>query len=301
MNSRCKITFVAVSLALAATVSHAASSSSAQIGPVGYTLIDLNPNDGIAPTITWATPYPGYGDYAYATAYDTAANNYPSQTNWGTNNFSTVSANAATALSGASTKLNGGLDVNAPAGATLSSSGYANGTTVAGQYSYYNAYGYMPYYGYGGAFTLGAGTAVLFTTQASASATTTVGYDGVGSEYGSSYARLDVWGSQPSGDGGSQNSSASFNAYAGDTATWTWNDVTQQYDYVYSGQQQSFSGVLSGAYVNATATDKLGYFMATTQVSGYSSIAAVPEPETYAMLLAGLGLVGTMARRRRRS
>jgi uncharacterized protein len=28
--------------------------------------------------------------------------------------------------------------------------------------------------------------------------------------------------------------------------------------------------------------------------------AAVPEPETYAMLLAGLGLVGTIARRRRR-
>lgn len=32
-------------------------------------------------------------------------------------------------------------------------------------------------------------------------------------------------------------------------------------------------------------------------VSG--SIAAVPEPETYAMLLAGLGLVGMMARRRK--
>jgi len=28
--------------------------------------------------------------------------------------------------------------------------------------------------------------------------------------------------------------------------------------------------------------------------------AAVPEPETYAMLLAGLGLIGTIARRRRR-
>jgi hypothetical protein len=28
-------------------------------------------------------------------------------------------------------------------------------------------------------------------------------------------------------------------------------------------------------------------------------ISAVPEPETYAMLLAGLGLIGTIARRRR--
>ncbi|MBI4936821.1 MAG: FxDxF family PEP-CTERM protein [Nitrosomonadales bacterium] len=31
------------------------------------------------------------------------------------------------------------------------------------------------------------------------------------------------------------------------------------------------------------------------------SIAAVPEPETYAMLLAGLGLLGFTARRRVRS
>lgn len=31
-----------------------------------------------------------------------------------------------------------------------------------------------------------------------------------------------------------------------------------------------------------------------------SSISAVPEPETYAMLLAGLGLVGTIARRRQK-
>jgi hypothetical protein len=28
-------------------------------------------------------------------------------------------------------------------------------------------------------------------------------------------------------------------------------------------------------------------------------VAAVPEPETYAMLLAGLGLVGAIARRRK--
>ena len=31
---------------------------------------------------------------------------------------------------------------------------------------------------------------------------------------------------------------------------------------------------------------------------GYTITAAVPEPETYAMLLAGLGLIGVAARRR---
>ncbi len=32
---------------------------------------------------------------------------------------------------------------------------------------------------------------------------------------------------------------------------------------------------------------------------GYEYVMAVPEPETYAMLLAGLGLIGFSARRRR--
>jgi len=36
-----------------------------------------------------------------------------------------------------------------------------------------------------------------------------------------------------------------------------------------------------------------------SEIGSPGSIAAVPEPETYAMLLAGLGLVGAMARKRR--
>ena len=47
-----------------------------------------------------------------------------------------------------------------------------------------------------------------------------------------------------------------------------------------------------------------GYDARTKQYSGYSQdqlymVSAVPEPETYAMMLAGLGLMGTIARRRK--
>jgi hypothetical protein len=47
-----------------------------------------------------------------------------------------------------------------------------------------------------------------------------------------------------------------------------------------------------------------GYDAKTKQYSGYSQdqlymVSAVPEPETYAMMLAGLGLMGTIARRRK--
>ena len=38
------------------------------------------------------------------------------------------------------------------------------------------------------------------------------------------------------------------------------------------------------------------YKASATDLAGY--LAPVPEPETYAMLLAGLGLVGFMARRK---
>jgi len=46
---------------------------------------------------------------------------------------------------------------------------------------------------------------------------------------------------------------------------------------------------------------KNSYLYAWAVSDGDVGIAAVPEPETYAMMLAGLGLVGFMARRRRKT
>ncbi len=39
----------------------------------------------------------------------------------------------------------------------------------------------------------------------------------------------------------------------------------------------------------------------SSRYSGELTVAAVPEPETYALMLAGLGLVAYMARRRRQT
>lgn len=50
--------------------------------------------------------------------------------------------------------------------------------------------------------------------------------------------------------------------------------------------------VMGGTYYLAIANE-------TSNTTSVYSLAAVPEPETYAMLLAGLGLVGFMARRRK--
>jgi len=63
------------------------------------------------------------------------------------------------------------------------------------------------------------------------------------------------------------------------------------------GNSASFSGLAAGSY-------KFGYFGVGGGLSAVAfaanAVPAVPEPESYAMLLAGLGMVAAIARRRRR-
>ncbi|MEG1324253.1 MAG: FxDxF family PEP-CTERM protein, partial [Janthinobacterium sp.] len=53
-----------------------------------------------------------------------------------------------------------------------------------------------------------------------------------------------------------------------------------------------------GAATAQSASNQYGNYSTFTGTFA-SPVAAVPEPETYAMMLAGLGLVGFMARRRK--
>lgn len=60
--------------------------------------------------------------------------------------------------------------------------------------------------------------------------------------------------------------------------------------------------VTAGNWVLSATMDSYGSVLAATGDVGNPGqfiLAAVPEPETYAMLLAGLGLIGSIARRRR--
>lgn len=58
---------------------------------------------------------------------------------------------------------------------------------------------------------------------------------------------------------------------------------------------------LTGAISLLSVVSTNGAFVAASDIHEIGSPGAVPEPETYAMLLAGLGLVGFAARRRRNS
>jgi hypothetical protein len=58
--------------------------------------------------------------------------------------------------------------------------------------------------------------------------------------------------------------------------------------------------VSTSANMYSPEADVLGYVSAENTFSiQYSYVSAIPEPETYAMMLAGLGLLGVIARRRK--
>jgi opacity protein-like surface antigen len=63
----------------------------------------------------------------------------------------------------------------------------------------------------------------------------------------------------------------------------------------------SFQFVATGASTTLQFRDTSANTYSTDAMVDSVSVTAVPEPETYAMLLAGLGLMGLAARRRRQS
>ena len=150
----------------------------------------------------------------------------------------------------------------------------------------------------------------------------TAGYDG---NYDDSYFMLTNTSASSftnivftsNGDGGSDSLHFS-DLGAGASATNYFNGsagFTNDYDDSYGGNNQTYTltGLLNGKSVTTTfspTSNSSGGFVAFlgNDISGneydadvatqVASISAVPEPETYAMLLAGLGLMGFMTRRK---
>jgi hypothetical protein len=84
----------------------------------------------------------------------------------------------------------------------------------------------------------------------------------------------------------------------GSTATFsiTLSNVSLGSNTVGISSYYGFSAVPSS---QTYASNQYGNYTTFT-TDAVSAVAAVPEPETYAMMLAGLGVVGFIARRRRR-
>lgn len=124
---------------------------------------------------------------------------------------------------------------------------------------------------------IGAGTLVLLSVVADVSATASS--TAVSNLYASSYAQV---GFSQSFNGAYVGSYGYMNAYTG---------------FGYAEANPSVSATLSGSYANFGANAVSLY---SSAYASSSVQAPIPEPETYALMMLGLGLVGWATKRRQR-
>lgn len=277
-------TLAAACMAAAVSPAFAASSSSVSFGNLVITLTDLNAADGIAPSLSFnANGHAyvlgetlGFGEtqdesiYAYTAKQQQGVLSGSTQGDWAAVTSSVTAANTVagfTALS-ATGNASSGLDAH---GAYRS---YATGSDPS-----FNT------------FILSANTKVTFSTMASMQVQTSMGYnlDADQDEYANAHMLFAVGGSV---NGVAQNDVNDLAL----SATFAVRD-----DGTTMGVSDSWSGMLSASFTNNSAMNADGTFEAFVSTEGWSAnwdgVTPVPEPETYAMLLAGLALVGWTGRR----
>jgi len=294
-----KITVTAMALALSVSAplsAQAATTSTASLHGFSVTLYDLNPGDGVAPSITFANSG-AYGSYVRTSASDGAVG---SQSNnaWSLQSFGPASASAAVGLAQASAAISGSLNGG---GLTYSAQGSALGTALPNFPTNYSAsasigdfqgltFSVSPY-----TLAVFNGTFDLFAQTTVGQITTTQPYYYLTENSGAS-ASISVYGAGVAGSQGSQQSSQSRQIYA--YSNQVYDPQTGQ--YTFTGQTFSEVAVpLAASFTNFTSGSQSGTLNLSLSVTGTSSIpAAVPEPATYAMMFAGLAVL--LAARRRR-
>ena len=90
---------------------------------------------------------------------------------------------------------------------------------------------------------------------------------------------------------------------AGSATKWQWDYMMDHNIYAVdlnatNGWGKTFTATYN-VYVGDMYGNELAAAAGKNTIETWAWAAPVPEPETYAMLLAGLGLMGTIARRRR--
>jgi MYXO-CTERM domain-containing protein len=312
---------LACALALSATSALAASQSSASITGLTFTLIDLKPNDGVAASFSFLN---ANGSTALSvSASDTLVGDSDTQsrTRAGTFAFSreflTDIANA-----GAKASITGQSSLVASGSAAGPQTSYNASVSTGVQNSYY--------YPSQLNLSLSANTVLLITADVSltASASNPIGcsyyYCNV-TESASSFASLTLaYSYNASGLSTSYSGTDSLSLQASARGAYTesyydyshYNPYTGWYDYVTTvhpkvEEDKSLNDQLSQVFTNASKSTQWASVGLSVGASGQANSplaptisintpTMVPEPESYAMGLAGLGVAGLLLRRRRR-
>lgn len=259
----------------------AASNASAAVGPLVITLVDLDPLDAIAPSITFDA---SRLDFVGVTVWDGSVLDFPFD--WGTSPFDPISLEA--------------MVPHASAGAAVSGDGSPESTSLTAWGSSQGESGFssaaiLPNYS-GPGFTLSASTVVLITASANLTASVTHTFDFPGdSEHAEASAWLRLFGPGANGSGDQDSSTGAFISVYPEYFT---GPGCPSVDGCWGPSSDSFAGTLAAWFANTTAGNMDGYFHVGGLIEGYSN-APVPEPQTWALLMGGLGLVTFAARRRK--
>lgn len=283
-------------LGLAASTAQAASSASSSLTGFSVTLYSLSGSG--TPSITWGSDSFDTS-YGYASVYHGIVE-YPLDRyteSFGASTFGALSVGATSPYAQAAASVSGGDGLNPTSGTSLHASGSSIGSATpgGGTSTYFDSRATTPddyYVGYGAAFTLSAKSFAIFSVNATAATSASAGI--AGDAFAEARAAIRVFGTGPS-DPGSFISECACGSGLQDV-----QDALQRQSFNF-GDAQNAAESLVVVFTNNTNADKIGYFSAEVSVYGYSSAAVVPEPEAYAMLLAGLGLLAAVARRRTRA
>jgi hypothetical protein len=272
----------------AAPMASANSFASAALGPITFEVVDLNLEDGITASITFA-PFV-MGSTSPATANFSVDQSKPPDSagtlDYASGVWDSVVVGHTLSHAAASASLTGAVGSN-PTGAKLlaSTSAISPFSTEPSDYAS-AASGTQSF----GNFTLSANTRVVFSAMGSVSGSAQGAPGNLDNlDYTTAYLQFRLFGTAPAGSGpqgGPETLTGEAFGYGGDPEAMTFSQ----------------SRLLSLTFDNLTPGNLSGILSTRVQTQSYAyatAMAPVPEPQVYAMLLAGLGLMGVLGARKR--
>ncbi|MDY0744374.1 PEP-CTERM sorting domain-containing protein [Paucibacter sp. R3-3] len=290
LNTTPRVLVLALGLALTAGSALADSTASGTLGNVHITLTDLDPNDGITPSLSinfGSQPYlnGAVGSYGPGFIQDGYAHLGKNASSTVTDSIQAPFASSSATMIGANTVAGIG-SMTVAGSATSGTVGFGEFGALAANYT-------------SSQFVLSPNTAITITVDATLNVQTTLGYDPLTGNLEHASGHVLMFFDGTATDGSSLYTDAGQDLYV---------DAAMDSNGKITGAKQSWSGTLDISFANASSQSIVGNFYSELSVGGLSMAvpsvgtdpaATVPEPSTYALLLGGLGVVGGIARRRK--